>query len=205
MNEPVVFSYLAEKVSEDIRKGSLKPEIALALRIFPFKAYIREKLSIDDVVHITRLFKNKNDEIKAFALMISSPFQKDENVKQAILDLWKNDRGSFLVGFNSIYRLLVYEDITSNLREEFFGYIKKHWKEWKQKLVTFYPEPKRIIPFAKSRINNPNFLKWKKWIYLVEVACSPEKKNAKAFLDNFKTSDPFEEKIRKWALSCLRS
>ena len=78
MNEPVIFSYLAEKVIEDIRKGSLKPDIALALRINPLNNYIRPMLTKDDVEHIAKLLKDKSDEIKAFALMISRPFQKNE-------------------------------------------------------------------------------------------------------------------------------
>ena len=204
MNETVIFSYLAKKVIEDIRKGSLKPDIALALRINPLNDYIRPMLTEDDVEHITKLLKDKSDEIKAFALMISRPFQKNESVKQAISDLWKKDKGSFLVGFDTIYRLLEYEDITSKHRNEFFDYIKEHWAEWRKKLISCYPEPSRIIPGAKSRIENTDFPEWKKWIYLIEIACSPEKDTAKVFLNKVVLkSDKFVEEIRGWALTCL--
>ena len=204
MDEKVIFTYLAEKVIEDIRKNTLKPDIALALSIYPFNDYIRESLSIDDITHVTTLFRNKSDEIKAFALMICRPFQKDDSVKQAILDLWKNDNGSFPVDFATIYRLLEYENITSERRNEFFDYIKRNWGEWAKKLIASYPEPSRIIPGATERIENPDFPEWKKWIYLVEVACSPENDKAKLFLDNFDTTDnDFRDEVKKWALSVL--
>ncbi|HHD63116.1 MAG TPA: hypothetical protein ENK96_01855 [Desulfobulbaceae bacterium] len=204
MDEKIIFSYLAEKVIEDIRKGTLKPEIALALRIYPLNDYIRQILAKDDVEHITKLLKDKNDEIKAFALMISRPFQKNESVKQAISDLWKKDKGSFLVGFDTIYRLLEYEDITSERRVEFFDYIKEHWAEWKEKLISCYPEPSRIIPGAKSRIENADFPEWKKWIYLVEVACSPDVDNARDLLAAIDTvNSDFRTKVKKWAISVL--
>ena len=204
MDEQIIFSYLAEKVIEDIRKNSLKPDIALALRIYPFNNYIRPMFTKDDVGHIKVLFKNPSDQVKAFALMICRPFQEDDGIKKNILDFWKDDNKSFLVAFDSIYRLLEYEYITSQHKKEFFDYIKSHWHLWREKLIASYPEPSRIIPGATERIENPDFPEWKKWIYLVEIACSPEKNKAKLFLENFDTTDnDFRGKVKDWALSVL--
>ena len=204
MDEKVIFTYLAEKVIEDIRKNTLKPDIALALRIYPFNNYIRPMLVKDDIGHIKVLFKNPSDEIKAFALMISRPFQGDDGIRKTILGFWEDANKSFLVAFDSIYRLLEYEDITSQHKKEFFDYIKSHWTQWKQKLPPCYPEPSRIIAGATERIENPDFPEWKKWIYLVEVACSPDNDKAKSFLDNFDTTNnDFRGEVKKWALLVL--
>lgn len=198
MNEPVVFSYLAEKVIDDIRKDVLKPEIALAMTMYPFNDYVRERLEEQDLKYILNLLEDENTELKAFGLMISRPFQDREEIKKTILEIWNNEvNKSFLLGFGCIYRLLEYNDITSGFQDQFFGFIKDHWDQWKEKLVSCYPAPSRILDGARSRINNPDFPEWKKWIYLIEMACSPDVDNARDLLAAIDTvNSDFRTKVK---------
>lgn len=45
MNESVVYTYLAQKVIEDIQEKKLSGDIALELSVYPFNDYIRQSIT----------------------------------------------------------------------------------------------------------------------------------------------------------------
>lgn len=124
-----------------------------------------------------------------FGLMISRPKQKEREIKEKIICLWNGGSGDFNVSFAAIYRLLEYEDVTGKEQDSFVKFIETHWSAWKEKIQQSYPTPQRILAGAQARLNDPDFPEWKKWIYLIEIACSPDSEEAESFLNIFKTNN----------------
>ena len=188
MDEKAIFSYLADKIVEDIRNHNLNPDIALAVSVNPIHDYIRRRLTHDDIDHLVFLIENANPQTKAFAAIMSRPFQDRLKIRDALINLWRGGPPeSFIVGFQAIYRLLEYQVVANDNTHDFFEFIQNNWKQWKEKIIASYPEPERIIEGAQSRLNDPNFPSWKKWIYLIEIACSPNINEVREFLEKFNT------------------
>ena len=202
--------YIAKKIVEDIRKNSLSPEIAWEVVKYPFNDLIRKELKQSDSIYIKKLLIEKDWRLKSFALMISRPFQDDQEIKEIILNIWNTDaKNSFPIANECIYRLLEYEDVAEEHRHEMFNYIKGHWGEWKDTLPR-YIDLNEIFGLVRSRLDDTSFPSWKKWIYLTLIACSPEKDRGKNMLKELKNengfyqTDPFVKSVIDWLLGELK-
>lgn len=207
--EPILVSYLAEKIMEDIGRGSkLNGDLVMAIYKYPFIDRIRVLVKPSDRDAILSLVSASESDVVVWSFAVGGllrSLQGDPKVRSLFEDSWRTYR-SFDRRYHLLFRLLDYTDLDPVLRDEIWEFVKANFQEFVFERVDWYGGADEVLGSVQGRLDDPSFPDHKKWIYLVSVLASSDHDGARMLLQRYADSgDAFTRMVARHVLEKAES
>jgi hypothetical protein len=162
----------------------------------PFVHELRKAVQPNDIPVLLSLAKNADWPVANLAVGLLRAFKNDLEIRQHYLDIWNDERRPMELRFCVMYPLLDDPDLPRKLHEEFFTTILANLDVYKRTVSDYYITPEHVLPTVRKRIKDPQYPVTKRWVYLCNALSSPDKLEAREFIEPFKDDlDPFVKKV----------
>lgn len=179
-----LYSYIADKVMQDLRNsGSIPEHLAADIHRQPYIDPIRSLVRTEDIPTILPLADSKQPKhVQALALSLLKGFEKDSRVRQFFSSLWQTEL-DFAARQSLMWRILDDPDLDTGFHEEIYDFVKSNWNSWLDNQVRWHGGPENVLESVQQRISDPKTTRTKDWAYLCVSLGATNKENVRALLN----------------------
>lgn len=197
---------VADALLQHMRKGQLPAEKeAGSLDRMPLIEKLRERIGENDVSWLLDVVKEETGARAGLACSLLRKYVLEKQVQQIFVSRW-NTAPPYLQN-RIMWRLLDDEKLaaSSQWRARFLDFVLSEWETFRDFNLTYYGTVPEAAGRIVARVEDPGFIKSKKWIYLCCIPdVVPDPRVARALLrflaDSLGDSDPFVQHVAETML-----
>ena len=194
MVDPIVITYVARKVVEDIRQDRIiDGKLAFELHKHPFIHALREELQPTDIDKIIAMAASSTGPSQHLAFSLLNPYRLDPRVIQIVRSTWdkaENQRDKFFF----LWRITDLEDLDKALLEELYTFVIDNWRYFLDNVLIWYGGKNKVMSIVRERLSaNPS--KCKVWLYLCSSLGSNDNEAINKLLEEHRHGDDFTNRV----------
>jgi hypothetical protein len=179
--EPIIRSYLAERIIEDISEGNFPSnELAEELYKFPLIDDLRNRVSIKHLNSIISIIDEKNTSLCKLGVGLLAKLMKYKKAYHLAVKLWEHNKYSMEIKIAIQFRLLESHHLDQLLLNDLVDFTFDNWEEWLKIENNWIGD--EILIVCEQRINE--VIDQKKWIYICVAAAHKNKDEALKFIQS---------------------
>jgi len=186
--EGIILDYLAGNVMDDLRRGmEFSDELIQSLSTYPSIDYIRKQVNKEDIHIIKKMTQSERLAIRRFGISLTRQLLKEREVRELLSNIWEST-DEYEIRRALMYRLLDLEDLSIEMHNEIYNFVRKYWERWRIGQANWYGGRENILSVCLDRIKDPSYPESKAWVYLCIATLSTEKDKVKELISQYLSS-----------------